>query len=34
MKRGGRLVGVDLGPDLEALRASGRNITCALGLPT
>ena len=31
-KRGGRLVGVDLAPGLEALRASGRKITQALGL--
>ena len=31
-KREGRLVGVDLGPGLEALRASGRKITQALGL--
>ena len=32
MKRGGLLVGVDLVPGLEALRASGRKITHALGL--
>jgi cytosine/adenosine deaminase-related metal-dependent hydrolase len=31
-KRDGRLVGVDLAPGLEALRASGRKITAALGL--
>jgi cytosine/adenosine deaminase-related metal-dependent hydrolase len=31
-KRAGRLVGVDLAPRLEALRASGRKITQALGL--
>ena len=31
-KREGRLVGVDLAPGLEALRASGRKITRALGL--
>ncbi|MFC5496053.1 amidohydrolase family protein [Caenimonas terrae] len=31
-KRDGRLVGVDLAPGLEALRASGRKITEALGL--
>jgi cytosine/adenosine deaminase-related metal-dependent hydrolase len=31
-KRGGQLVGVDLEPDLDALRASGRKITAALGL--
>ncbi|NML43106.1 amidohydrolase family protein [Ramlibacter sp. G-1-2-2] len=31
-KRDGRLVGVDLAPCLEALRASGRKITSALGL--
>ena len=31
-KRGGRLVGVDLLPGLEALRASGQKITRALGL--
>jgi cytosine/adenosine deaminase-related metal-dependent hydrolase len=33
-KRDGRLVGVDLAPGLEALRASGRKITRALGLAT
>jgi hypothetical protein len=32
-KRAGRLCGVDLQPGLEALRASGRKITAALGLP-
>jgi len=32
-KRGGRLVDVDLAPGLEALRASGRKITAAMGLP-
>ncbi|MCG2591691.1 amidohydrolase family protein [Ramlibacter sp. XY19] len=31
-KRGGKLVGVDLAPGLEELRASGRKITAALGL--
>ena len=31
-KRDGRLQGVDLEPKLEALRASGRKITAALGL--
>ena len=31
-KRDGRLVGVDLAPGLEALRASGKKITRALGL--
>jgi cytosine/adenosine deaminase-related metal-dependent hydrolase len=31
-KRGGRLVGVDLAPKLEALRASGAHILSALGL--
>ena len=31
-KRDGRLVGVDLAPGLDALRASGRKITRALGL--
>ena len=33
-KRGGRLVGVELAPGLEALRASGRKITRALGFAT
>jgi cytosine/adenosine deaminase-related metal-dependent hydrolase len=31
-KRGGKLLGVDLAPGLEALRASGRKITAAMGL--
>lgn len=31
-KRGGKLLDVDLAPGLEALRASGRKITSALGL--
>src|SRR3954470_1544494 len=31
-KRDGRLVGVDLGPGLEELRASGQKIVAALGL--
>src|SRR3954468_23157851 len=31
-KRGGQLVGVDLGPGLEELRASGRKIVQALGI--
>jgi cytosine/adenosine deaminase-related metal-dependent hydrolase len=33
-KRAGRLVDVDLTSDLDALRASGRKITQALGLPS
>lgn len=32
-KRHGRMLGVDLAPKLAALRASGRKITQALGLP-
>ena len=32
-KQAGRLVDVDLAPKLEALRASGRKIAAALGLP-
>jgi cytosine/adenosine deaminase-related metal-dependent hydrolase len=32
-KREGRLVGVDLAPGLDALRASGEKIVRALGLP-
>src|SRR5690606_9691450 len=31
-KRGGKLLDVDLAPGLEALRASGRKITAAMGL--
>jgi hypothetical protein len=33
-KRAGRLLDVDLTSDLEKLRASGRKITQALGLPS
>jgi cytosine/adenosine deaminase-related metal-dependent hydrolase len=32
-KRAGRMADVDLAPKLEALRASGRKIAAALGLP-